>query len=169
MRNSLLPLFISDNLHKSAAWTGLAFFLAAIVQGITLLRAGWLTDTAGRKFALVLGLSIGLGSLLIFMLPISAVVFLLPMMSFGVAAAFMATTPAAILADIAQGRGGKVIAGFSMMSDLGAITGPVVSGWVADKFSYASAFGLSAIVVVIALIPALFLSNQRRDRADVPG
>jgi MFS family permease len=162
MRNSLLPLFISDDLDKSAGWTGLAFFVAAIVQGLALLRTGWLADTVGRKFALVLGLLIGLGSLLVFMLPISAAVFLLPMMTFGVAAALMATAPAALLADVAHGRGGKVIAGFSMMSDFGAITGPLVSGWIADTWSYPTAFGASVVIIAIALVPAALLPSRRR-------
>jgi MFS family permease len=161
MRNSLIPLYISDIRHTSAGWTGLAFFVGALVQGAALLRTGWLADVVGRKFALMVGLLIGLGSLIVFMLPISAALFLLPMMSFGVAAALMATAPAALLADIAQGRGGKVIAGFSMMSDLGAITGPLISGWIADEVSYSAAFGASAVIVAMALIPAVLLPNRR--------
>ena len=159
MRNSLLPLFISDDLNKSAAWTGLAFFLAAIVQALTLLRAGWVADMLGRRVALVLGLGIGLGSLIFIALPISALVFLVPMMTFGIAAAFMATAPAALLGDIAHGRGGKVIAIFSMMSDFGAIVGPVVSGVVADRYSFSTAFLVSGGVIVLALIPALMLRS----------
>lgn len=159
MRNSLLPLFIIDDLGKSAAWTGLAFFLAAIVQGLALLRAGWVADIFGRKLALVLGLGIGLGSLVVIAMPISALVFLLPMMTFGIAAAFMATAPAALLGDIAHGRNGKIIAIFSMMSDFGAIVGPVVSGVVADQHSFAAAFMLSAGVILLALIPALMLRS----------
>lgn len=165
MRNSLLPLFINEDLNKSAAWTGLAFFLAAIVQGLTLLRAGWVADIFGRRIALLLGLSIGLGSLLVIALPISALVFLLPMMTFGIGAAFMATAPAALLGDIAHGRGGKIIAIFSMMSDFGAIMGPVVSGIVADQYSYPAAFLLSAGVIVLALIPALMLRSPKASQA----
>jgi MFS family permease len=162
MRNSLLPLFINEDLNKSAAWTGLAFFLAAIVQGLTLLRAGWVADIFGRRIALLLGLSIGLGSLLVIALPISALV---PMMTFGIGAAFMATAPAALLGDIAHGRGGKIIAIFSMMSDFGAIMGPVVSGIVADQYSYQAAFVLSAGVIVLALIPALMLRSPKASQA----
>lgn len=164
MRNSLLPLFISEDLDKSAAWTGMAFFLGALAQGLALLRSGWLADVVGRKFALVLGLSIGLTSLLAFMLPISATAFLLPMMTFGVAAALMATAPAALLADIAHGRGGKIIAGFSMMSDLGAILGPQVCGWIADTWSFQAAFGACAVVILLALAPALMLPGRKASR-----
>lgn len=164
MRNSLLPLFISEELNKSAGWTGMAFFLGALAQGAALLRSGWLTDVVGRKFSLMLGLSIGLGSLLVFMAPISAAVFLAPMLTFGVAAALMATAPAALLADIAHGRGGKVIAGFSMMSDLGAILGPQVCGWIADTWSYQAAFGACAAIILVALVPALLLPGRRAGR-----
>jgi MFS family permease len=166
MRNSLLPLFIVEDLGRTAAWTGMAFFLAAIVQGLALLRAGWVADIFGRRTALVAGLAIGLGSLAIFCLPISAVLFLVPMATFGIAAAFMATAPAALLGDIAHGRGGRTIAVFSMMSDFGAIVGPLASGRMADAASYPAAFSLSAGVILLALIPALML---RSPKVPVPG
>lgn len=161
MRNSLVPLYIDDILHESAAWTGMAFFVAAVVQALTLLRAGWVADIFGRRIALLAGLTIGLGSLAAFCLPLGSLVFLLPMMSFGVAAAFMATAPAALLGDIAHGRGGRVIAVFSMMSDFGAIVGPLASGRVADTHSFPAAFALSGAVILLALVPALMLRSPK--------
>ncbi len=161
MRNSLVPLYITEELGESAAWTGMVFFLAAIVQALVLLRAGWVADIFGRRIALVAGLAIGLFSLIVLSFPISSLVFLLPMITFGVAAAFMATAPAALLGDIAHGRHGRVIAVFSMMSDFGAIVGPLASGSVADHASFEAAFGLSAGIILLALVPALMLRSPK--------
>ena len=51
----------------------------------------------------------------------------------------------AAVADIvgAERRGGTVLAGFQMASDVGAILGPLVAGAVAQGFGYGAAFGLT--------------------------
>jgi hypothetical protein len=44
-----------------------------------------------------------------------------------------------------------VLAGFQMASDIGAILGPLVAGAVAQLAGFGTAFGLTALVVVLAL------------------
>ena len=59
----------------------------------------------------------------------------------------------AAVADIvgAERRGGTVLAGFQMASDVGAILGPLVAGAVAQGFGYGAAFGLTGLVAALAL------------------
>ena len=59
----------------------------------------------------------------------------------------------AAVADIvgAERRGGTVLAGFQMTSDVGAILGPLVAGAVAQGFGYGPAFGLTGLVAALAL------------------
>lgn len=76
---------------------------------------------------------------------------------FGLAAALLASAPAALVADVSPARGGRVVAVFQMSADLGAITGPLVAGWLTDVASFQWAFALTALVLAAALVPALGL------------
>jgi MFS family permease len=49
-----------------------------------------------------------------------------------------------------------------MVADFGAITGPLVAGWLADAMSYQWAFGVSAAVVGLALVAALRMPRTIR-------
>ncbi len=47
-----------------------------------------------------------------------------------------------------------MVAVFQMVSDLGAIAGPLVAGWLADAVSYQAAFGVAAGVLLLAVLTA---------------
>ena len=164
MRSATLPLYINRQLGQSAGWTGLAFLLSALVQALTLLRAGRLCDTWGRKQALLLGAGISILSVAAFTLPISPDVFLLPLMALGVGGALMATAPAALVGDVAVGRSESIIALFAMVSDLGGITGPLVSGWLADKYSFAASFWLACVIMGAGFVVTLTIGRTRPRR-----
>jgi MFS family permease len=84
-------------------------------------------------------------------------VFLLSMALFGLAASFLASVPAALVADVSPARGGRVVAVFQMSADLGAIVGPLVAGWLTDVVSYQAAFAVTAAVLAAGLGAALAL------------
>jgi MFS family permease len=46
--------------------------------------------------------------------------------------------------------GGKVLAAYQMTSDIGAIAGPVLVGFLADQLGYGWAFGVTGGVLVVA-------------------
>jgi MFS family permease len=159
MRNALLPLYISQRLGQSASWTGLAFLLSALAQAVCLLRAGRITDSWGRKPALLLGAGVSILSVAAFTLPLSPDVFLVPMLTMGVGGALLATAPGALVGDAAPGRGEAIIALFSMVSDLGGITGPLVSGWLADRFSFAAAFWVGCAILASGFVLTLTIGR----------
>ena len=74
--------------------------------------------------------------------------------AYGVAAAFLGTAPAAAVGDAAGARGGTAVAVFSMASDVGAIIGPLVAGALADRVGYPVAFGLGAVLSLLAALNA---------------
>ena len=53
-------------------------------------------------------------------------------------------------------QGGSALAAFGMSSDLGAVTGPVVVGFVADRVGFGPAFVLTGVVAAVALVAWLF-------------
>jgi MFS family permease len=56
------------------------------------------------------------------------------------------------MGDVVSGRGGTVVAVFQMAGDLGAVLGPVVTGWVADRAGYSPAFVLCAVVCALPVL-----------------
>jgi MFS family permease len=74
------------------------------------------------------------------------------MLLFGIASGFLGTAPAAVVGDVVKGRGGTVVAAFQMASDLGAIVGPIVAGWLVDGYSYSAAWLVTAAVLSVAAL-----------------
>jgi dipeptide/tripeptide permease len=50
-----------------------------------------------------------------------------------------------------------------MSSDVGAVAGPLVAGYLADGYSFGAAFGVTAAVVAAGLVASL-LSRETRHR-----
>jgi MFS family permease len=73
----------------------------------------------------------------------------------GVAAASDSVAPGAMMGDVVAGKGGTVVAVFQMAGDLGAVLGPVVTGWVADAAGYPPAFVLCAAVCALPVLAVL--------------
>src|SRR3954452_14457603 len=84
------------------------------------------------------------------------------MAGLGLGASLLASVPAAVVGDVSPARGGRVVAVYQMVADLGAITGPLVAGWLADALSYQWAFGASAAVLGLGLVAALGMPRTVR-------
>ncbi|HEX8509895.1 MAG TPA: MFS transporter, partial [Propionibacteriaceae bacterium] len=55
VRSALVPVFVVEVLHRTAAWTGIAFACAAVAQTLAVGPAGKFVDTVGRRPAMVGG------------------------------------------------------------------------------------------------------------------
>jgi MFS family permease len=79
--------------------------------------------------------------------------FLLAMAIQGLSAAFLGSAPAAVVGDVMGGRkGGIVVATFQMMSDLGAVVGPLVAGFLVDSYDFNWAFAAGSALSLVAVI-----------------
>ena len=161
LRASILPVFVTEQLHSTTTVVGFGFAISAILQGVFILPAGRYSDEKGRRLASVIGVNIGFVG--IFFLAISTQVwmFIVSMLIFGLAGAYLSTTPSSIVGDIIKGKGGKVIAIFQMAGDAGMMVGPIVIGWISDLYSYRTAFALSAVIFLIAIYLAYQLPETR--------
>src|SRR5690625_5339161 len=76
----------------------------------------------------------------------------------GMGAGLLNPAQQATVADVVGNKrsGGKVLAGFQMAQDTGAIIGPVAAGALADVFGFHVAFGLSGVIVLLAGVGWLF-------------
>jgi DHA1 family multidrug resistance protein-like MFS transporter len=151
VRSALIPLFVTDILHKPVIWTGYGFLVVSAVNGAMLLPAAKYADRVGRKPVLLTGcLGSGIGIAVIAISPTLAGYFIgLALLGFG--SGLLDVAPGAVVGDIVDGRGGPVFAAYSMSSDVGSVIGPVVAGAIAD-ISYSAAFGTTAAILGVAAI-----------------
>ena len=165
LRSSVVPLYVTEGMEKGPSLVGIGFLIAAGIQAVLLLPAGRMADTEGRRKALLFG-TIGttIGMLVLTASDIAVngwgtnavagtAIFLLAMGIQGAAGAFLASAPAAVVGDIVGGRrGGIVVATFQMMSDFGAVLGPLVAGLLVDMFDFNWAFAAGSALSVVAVI-----------------
>ena len=162
VRNSLAPLYVTEELGKTVAWAGAGLLAGSVAQAVGLLRAGRLSDSWGRRPSLVLGAALATASIAVLALPPTTGAFLLAMAGFGLGASLLASVPAAIVGDVSPARGGRVVAVFQMVADLGAVTGPLVAGWLTDAHGFQVAFAVSAAVLGLGLLAALAMPRPAR-------
>ncbi|MET1005040.1 MAG: MFS transporter [Propionibacteriaceae bacterium] len=165
-RTALVPVLVVEVLHRTAAWTGIAFACAAVAQTLAVGPAGTFVDRVGRRPAMVGGGV--LAGLSISVVPFATNIWVLvvALSLFGVASAFLGTAPAAAVGDAAGGRGGTAVAVFSMCGDIGSIVGPLVAGLLADSVSYGVAFGAGAALILAAALYALRMPTGLGPEAD---
>ncbi|WP_346618627.1 MFS transporter [Blastococcus montanus] len=160
VRNSLVPLYVTEELGRTVAWAGAGLLAGSAAQALGLLRSGRLVDGWGRRPSLILGAALATGSMAILILPPAIAAFLVSMALFGLAASLLASAPAALVGDISSGRGGRVVAVFQMSADLGAIAGPLVAGWLTDVAGFQVAFAVSTGVLAAGLAGGLLMPRQ---------
>jgi len=189
VRTSLMPLFVTELLGLTTVWTGLGFLTSAAVQVVALIPAARITDRVGRRPSLIIGTALGAVSFLLVAAIETLAAFLGSMAIFGVAAAFLGVAPAAIVGDVVtkspsdgglapaaeprrvrgsrggSGRaGGKAVAIYQMASDFGVIVGPLIAGWLADRYSFSAAFAATAALIGAACAMAIWMPETRTVR-----
>jgi MFS family permease len=160
VRLSLVPLYVTEELGRSAAWAGAGLLAGSVAQVVGLRFAGRLADTWGRRPALTLGAVTGALFLGVLVLPPATGLFLLSMAGYGLAASLLGSVPAALVGDVAPARSGRVVAVFQMSADLGSITGPLVAGWLTEAVSFQAAFGVTALVTAAGAVAAFTLPRR---------
>jgi MFS family permease len=151
-RSAMVPLYVREQLGLSSGWVYATFLIVSLVSGVLLLPSGKVADTIGRRPVIVVGLVFGAVAFLV--LPTIAAVtgLVIATILIGVAAASDSVAPGAVMGDVVAGRGGTVVAVFQMAGDLGAVLGPVVTGWVADRAGYSPAFVVCAAVCAAPIL-----------------
>ncbi|MGL5405744.1 MAG: MFS transporter [Propionibacteriaceae bacterium] len=150
VRSALIPVLVTEALAMPREWTGYAMAIAAIVQGLCLAPAGRFTDTIGRRPVMVLGgVLTGLSALAMPWAP--NIWWLVVALSvYGVGSAMHSTAPMAAIGDATGGHGGPAVSLYSMIGDIGAIVGPLVAGFLADKAGLPWAFSVGGVMLLMA-------------------
>ncbi len=162
VRSAMVPLFVADALHRKPVWTGVGFVVVLALNGLTLFPAGRYADRVGRRPILAGGCLLSATGMAVLGLQQSLTGYLVGLAVFGVGSGFLDVAPSAVVGDVVEGRGGTTVAVYQMSSDVGAVTGPVVTGWLVDTVSYGAAFGITAGVLGVAAALAVVAPETRR-------
>jgi MFS family permease len=162
VRSALVPVLVVEVLHRNTSWTGIAFTCAAVVQTLAVGPAGRFVDTVGRRPAMMLGTVLGGASILAVAFAPNIAVLIAVLCVYGVSAAFLGTAPAAAVGDAAGARSGTPVAIFSMSSDVGAILGPLVAGFLADQVGYPVAFAVGAALLLLGTVASARMPRETR-------
>jgi MFS family permease len=124
-------------------------------------RLGELSDRFGRRPPLIIALLVG--GLAALAVPVVRSLWPLALLWVFEAAAFSAATPAAeaLVVDIAGGeRQGTALGYFTAAAGLGGVIGPLMGGWLYDRFAAVGAFGASALLMSLGAVLILLFVRE---------
>jgi MFS family permease len=171
LRSSIVPLFVVNGLGLGRAWAGYGAFASAIAQAPLLGPAGRATDTLGRRRSLIIGLTLSVAAFAGLLVVSETWGYMAAMAVLGAASAYLGAAPAAVVGDVTEGRReGPVVATFQMMSDVGAVVGPLVAGIIVDRTgSYDAAFAIGVAVLLATLVLSATMPETLRRAPESPG
>jgi MFS transporter, DHA1 family, multidrug resistance protein len=160
----ILIKHLSDSVSADLFIIALAFLPAAIAGSVLPSRLGGLSDRFGRRPPLIAALLVsGLAALAV---PFVQSLWPLALLWVIEAAAFAAATPAeeALVVDISgDERQGTALGYYTAAAGLGGVIGPLLGGWLYDRFAAFGAFGISALMMVLgAGLVLLFVREPSR-------
>ncbi|MFS8103514.1 MFS transporter [Lentzea alba] len=153
VRISLVPVFVIEALKHSAAVAGISMSVFAAGNAAMLFLSGKIADTRGRKPVAIAGLLIS-GLATVWMGFTGDVwTFMAASLVAGAGAGLLNPPQNAVVADVigARGKGGPVLAGFQMVTDLGAIIGPMCAGLLADSFGFEASFAITGAALLLSV------------------
>jgi len=168
LRMALVPLFVTEVLHRGPGMAGAALATFAAGNVAAVIPSGRFSDRTGRRPLLVAGLAVSGLSTVAVGFATSFPLFLVGAFLGGVASGIYSSPQQAAVADIIgrKARGGTAVATFQMMSDLGSIVGSVGVGQLAEHLSFGWAFAVSGVILVLSSV-GWMLAPETRDSSSL--
>ncbi len=146
----ILIKYLNDNVSTNLFAIALAFLPAALAGSVLPSRLGGLSDRIGRRPPLVGALLMGCVATLA--VPFVQSLWPLALLWVFEAAVFAAAIPAeeALVVDISGSeRLGVTLGFYTGAAGLGAVIGPLLGGWLYDRFGAMSVFGTAALLMAL--------------------
>lgn len=158
----LMPLLARDNLGMGVAAIGLLLTLGAVANFVVLPFSGRLTKRIGRTAVVIATNLMTIASLVALAGVHSVPVLWVTGVLLGATSGLAAPTLSAITADAAPpGQLGAAMGFMRTLTDLGIVSGPILTGIVVDRMGYGYAGGLLAAAAVLAVTTVVFAFTKR--------
>jgi MFS transporter, DHA1 family, multidrug resistance protein len=166
-QNTVLPLLGNDRLDLGPAKLGYAFTLVAVVNLFTINASGIVCDRYGRKRAIVPSCLLCGAALVTYTLGTSYTHFMLSSVLLGLGTGVGGPAPAAYVSDLdLPGGRGLTMGVYRTVSDVGVTVGPVLLGWISDRFSYDAALWVNGLLFVVVGVAFGVLARETRARVE---
>jgi len=154
LRIALVPLFVTEVLHRGPRVAGLALATFAAGNVAAVIPSGYLSDRIGRRTLLIVGLAVSGVATVLVGLASSLTLFLAGALVAGAAAGMFTSPQQAAVADIigSKARGGTAVATYQMMADFGAIVGSLAVGEIAQHLTFGAAFVISGAILLLGAV-----------------
>jgi MFS family permease len=157
----ILIKYLNDNLSTNLFVVALAFLPAALVGSLLPSRLGGLSDRIGRRPPLIGALL--LGCIATLAIPFVQSLWPLALLWAIEAAAFAAAVPAeeALVVDVSGNeRLGVTLGFYTAAAGLGAVIGPLLGGWLFDRFAAQIVFGAAALLMALGAILIMLVVRE---------
>lgn len=159
-----VPLLGSDVLGEAIGIVGVALTVSSVAHGALLWPASRHADSRGRLGPLRVGTGVYVVSML-GLITVTGPVGLIAWMAVqGVANGIASPLPAAVVGDLAPpGAEGRAVGLMNVARDIGAVAGPLATGYIAEFWSFDAAFAVSAGLLGLGVL-ATFLMRETLER-----
>ena len=157
----ILIKYLNDNVSTNLFGIALAFLPAALAGAVLPSRLGGLSDRIGRRPPLIGALLVG--GIATLAIPFAQSLWPLALLWAFEAAAFAAAIPAeeALVVDLSGSeRLGVTLGFYTAAAGLGAVIGPLLGGWLFNRFDALSVFGTAASLMALGAGLILLLVRE---------
>jgi MFS transporter, DHA2 family, multidrug resistance protein len=166
--NLALPTLVRELQATASELQWMVDAYVVVFAGL-LLTTGAVGDRFGRKRLLTLGLLVFVAASAASAWAGSAEVLIGARAALGVGAAMIfPATLSIVTAMFPPAQRGRAIGAWAAMAGLGIVQGPVVGGWLLDRFWWSSAFLINVPVVAVVLLAGWLLIPESKDPAATP-
>ena len=154
LRVALVPLFVSDVMHRGVGMSGVVLAAFAAGNALAVIPSGYLSDRMGRRTLLIVGLTAS-GVATVGWAPCRRCRRSWSRRVWSVRRRASICHRCRRLSPTfwaARRAAGTPVAAVQMMSDLGAIVGSMTVGWVAEQLSFGWGFAISGVILLIAAV-----------------
>ena len=133
---------------------GVAMALYAAGNAVSQNISGALSDRRGRRGLIFSGLLLASCATVAVGLSPTPLLFCLFSALTGIGTGMVAPSLQASVADVigSERSGGTVLSTYQMLSDLGQIVGPLCAGFIAERWGFGVAFGVSAVMMLVTSV-----------------
>jgi MFS family permease len=168
--NAFLPLFAADRVGLDAAGIGWLFGLQTVTTLAVRPLIGAASDRLGRRGVITAGLTGCAGSVLGISFSTSAAALFASVLTYAFGVAVTTAATSAYITDVApRARFGAAHGMFGTIYDVGDASGPIVAGFLVQRWGYAATFQLMAALAGITAAAFALISSRLNHRRSPAG
>jgi len=157
----ILIKYLYDNVSTNLFLVALTFLPATLAGSVLPSRLGGLSDRFGRRPPLIIALLVS--GLAVLAVPFVQSLWPLALLWVFEAAALAAAIPAeeALVVDLSgEDQQGTALGFYTAAAGLGGVIGPLLGGWLYDRFAALGAFGASTLLMVLGAVLIFLLVRE---------